>query len=98
MNIQILDRAKTDLVEGYRFYESKEKGLGHYFLASLLAEIESLRLFGGLHTKTYRHFYRALTKRFPFAIFYTLDEEAVKIHAVVDCRRRPSWIRKHLKE
>jgi hypothetical protein len=56
-----------------------------------------LKVFGGIHRKAYLGFHRALSKRFPFAIFYTIEGDAVKIRAVVDCRRHPSWIRRHLK-
>lgn len=97
MRLQILDLARDDLINGYHFYENKEEGLGNYFLASLYSDIESLKLFGGIHRKTYRGFHRALSKRFPFAIYYTVEEQTIRIRAVVDCRRRPSWIRKHLR-
>jgi hypothetical protein len=97
MTIQILDLAKDDLIEGYRFYEQQEDGPGGYFLTSLYSDIESLRVFGGVHRQAYQGFHRALSKRFPFAIFYTVEEETVRIRAEVDCRRHPSWIRKHLR-
>ena len=96
MKIQILDLAKMDLIEGYHFYQDREAGLGGYFLANLYTDIDSLAIFGGLHSKPYRHFHRALSKRFPFAIFYTVEDATVKVRAIVDCRRKPSWIRKHL--
>ena len=38
-----------------------------------------------------------LSKRFPFAVFYTVRGETVFIRAVVDCRRDPAWIRERLK-
>ena len=96
MKIQILDLAKADLIEGYYFYEELEAGLGDYFLTNLYADIDSLAIFGGLHPKPYLHYHRALAKRFPFAIFYTVDEAIVKVRAIVDCCRKPSWIRQHL--
>jgi hypothetical protein len=96
MKIQILELAKTDLIEGYRFYEDREAGLGDYFLTNLYTDIDSLAIFGGLHSKPYRHYHRALSKRFPFAIFYTVEDSIVKVRAIVDCRRKPSWIRNHL--
>ena len=98
MKLQILDMARDDLVEGFYFYEEKEGGLGHYFLSSLFADIESLKLFGGIHQRVYKGFYRALSKRFPFAIYYTIKDDTVLIRSIVDCRRRPSWIRRHLKK
>lgn len=97
MKIQILDLAKTDLIEGHRFYEKQEAGLGDYFLRNLFADIDHLQITAGSHLKPYRHYHRALSRRFPFAIFYTVEEDVVKVRAVVDCRRRPSWIRRHLR-
>ncbi|NLB68542.1 MAG: type II toxin-antitoxin system RelE/ParE family toxin [Lentisphaerae bacterium] len=96
MKLQILDMAREDLVEGFYFYEEKEEGLGDYFLSNLFADIESLRVFGGIHKKVYKKFYRALSKRFPFAIYYTIEGDTVWVRAMIDCRRRPSWIRQHL--
>lgn len=97
MRLEILDLARDDLIEGFRFYETKEKGLGSYFLVNLYADIESLRISGGIHRKVFLDFHRALSKRFPFAIYYTVEEHTVRIRAVVDCRKRPSWIIRHIK-
>jgi len=96
MKIEILPQARDDLIEGFHFYEDKEEGLGDYFLACLYSDIESLKVFGGIHPRPYRHFHRSLSKRFPFAIFYSVDDEVVRIRAVLDCRRNPSWIRQRL--
>jgi hypothetical protein len=97
MRLEILDLARGDLIGGFHFYEDKEKELGGYFLACIYADIESLKIFGGTHRKAYRGFHRALSKRFPFAIYYTIEENTVRIRAVVDCRGRPSRIRRHLR-
>jgi hypothetical protein len=91
--IKILDFAERDLIEGFRFYEAQEAGLGSYFLANLYADIESLRLYAGVHEKPFKVYYRLLSRRFPFAVFYTFEKSLVSIHAVVDCRRDPAWVR-----
>ena len=69
MNVRIELPARNDLVEGYQFYEENEAGLGDYFLACIYLDIESLRIFGGIHRKEYRSLHRALSRKFPFAIF-----------------------------
>ena len=97
MRVRILDVARDDLIEGFRFYDTKQSGLGDYFLSCLYSDIESLKILGGLHAAAYSRFHRALSKRFPFAIYYTMEEDEVLICAVVDCRRNPSWIHKHMK-
>ena len=97
MTIKILGKAEDDLVNGFEFYEAQHPGLGAYFRESLNADIESLQSHAGVHRIVYRNYHRSLSKRFPFAIFYTIRGETVFIHAVVDCRRKPAWIKKHLK-
>jgi hypothetical protein len=96
MKIVILDEAKGDLIEGFRFYEEQATGLGPYFLANLYADIESLKVHAGTHLKSYKDYYRLLSNRFPFAIFYKIDDNTALVYAVLDCRRNPAWIRKRL--
>lgn len=97
MRIKILDLAERDLIEGVRFYEAQEVGLGSYFLSNLYADIESLRLYAGIHLQPFKAYYRLLSRRFPFAVFYTFDKNTVLIHAVLDCRRDPAWARDRLR-
>jgi len=97
MKVRIEVLARNDLVEGYEFYEGNEEGLGEYFLACIYSDIESLRIFGGIHRKEYRSLHRVLSRKFPFAIYYSVDKMEVVVKAVLDCRRDPSWIRKRLK-
>lgn len=97
MNIRILDAAGQDLIDGYHFYEAQAEGLGSYFIDSLYADIDSLRIFGGIHLVVRGGYFRLLAKRFPFAVYYRLEEGTVFVYAVLDCRRSPAWSRKRLK-
>ena len=47
MRIEVLDEAGQDLLDGFRFCESQSEGLGDYFVDSVTADIESLRLLRG---------------------------------------------------
>ena len=95
MIIRILPEAESDLQIGADFYESQQRGLGRYFNDCLSSDIESLRLYGGIHGRVHGLF-RCLSKRFPFAIFYELDGETVDIYAVLDCRQDPDAIKARL--
>lgn len=95
MNVSISSDAETDLAEGYWFYERQSPGLGDYFRSCLIADIESLAYFGGIHEVAYG-FHRALSKRFPFCIYYLKQAEFVIVLAVIDARRDPLWIRRRL--
>ncbi len=96
MKIEVLDQAERDLIEGFHFYDEQRVGLGSYFLENLYADIESLRIYAGIHSKPYKDYFRLLSQRFPFAVFYKMREETVFIHAILDCRRDPAWIRARL--
>lgn len=91
----VLKEAAFDLEEGRLFYDRKEQGVGDYFFDNLISDIESLRFFSGIHSKQFG-FYRTLSKRFPFAVYYEIEDEIVKVVAVLDMRRNPAWIRKKL--
>ena len=95
MRIEILDGAKSDFLDGFWFYEEQSEGVGHYFVDSLMADIESLHLYAGVHAKQFGY-HRMRARRFPFAIYYRVRGELVQVHAVLDCRRDPRWIRKRL--
>ena len=95
MKIRILDSAKEDLVRGYRFYEKQKRGLGDYFLSAIFSEIESLRLYSGIHAKVFGY-HRLLAKKFPYAIYYKYKASSVVIFAVLDCRQDPLRTRKRL--
>jgi hypothetical protein len=97
VKIEILDLAELDILEGFRFYEAQETGLGSYFLNSIYSDIESLQLYAGIHRKPHKDYRRLLSKVFPFAIYYTVSNDTAFVHAVVDCRRDPVWIKAKLK-
>jgi len=88
MRILLLPEAERDLEIGADFYESQKAGLGVYFNDCLASDIESLNLYAGIDEK-YRGFYRSLSKRFPFSIYYKLNEDVVEIFAVLDARQDP---------
>ena len=92
MKIAILPSARDDLADGFDFYERQSGDLGSYFLASLYADIESLRLYAGIHQKVFGY-HRLLSKRFPYAVYYDLEVRTIRIWAVLDCRQDPATIR-----
>ena len=93
--VDILPAAEDDLDAGRRFYERQAPGLGSYFLDSLISDVESLLVHGGVHRKVHG-LHRSVSKRFPYAIFYRVEGDTVFVHAVLDCRRDPDGLRRRL--
>ena len=90
-NIVALEEVKEDLMAGSSFYELQSYGLGEYFRDCIISDMESLRLYAGIHER-HNDCYRMLSKRFPYAIYYDIQDDTAVILAVLDMRRDPSWI------
>lgn len=95
VRLRLLSLAHEDLLTGRAFYERQQAGLWAYFLDSLFSDIESLLLHAGVHTR-YLGYYRALSRRFPYAIYYRLNGEVIEVWRVLDCRSNPRRIAKAL--
>ena len=91
----VLAAAAEDLEAGRDFYDAQEPGVGDYFSDSLIADIESLALFHGIHP-IHLGCPRMLASRFPFGIYYRETETETQVVAVLDLRRDPSWIHREL--
>jgi len=96
VTLRILSLAEADLLDGFRFYERQGRGVGWYFLDSLSSDIESLRLYAGTHRRVFSY-HRMLSKRFPFAIYYDLHKNEIRVWHVLDCRRDPRWLKLQLR-
>ncbi len=98
MKVSVQSSALVDLRKGFRFYEGKERGLGAYFLDSLYSDIDSLQLYAGIHPIHFGGFQRLLSGRFPFAIYYKVDNEVARVVAILDLRRDPATNARRLLE
>ena len=91
MNVRVSDNAECDLENGFWFYEHQAEGVGAYFRESLLADLESLRVLGGMH-EICLGYHCMPAKRFPYAIYYEIIDNGVSVIAVLDARRDPDWV------
>jgi plasmid stabilization system protein ParE len=96
MKIEILSIAMGDIQSGQQFYEQQQEGLGAYFLDSLFSDIDALLLYAGIHQQFFGY-YRALSKRFPYAIYYQVSGQTIQVWRVLDCRQKPSRVENALR-
>ena len=97
MNVELRDEARDDLVTGAVFYGEQSVGLDEYFLKCLREDVKKLETTGGVHEQ-YRGFHRALSDRFPYAIYYVGSEDVVDVVAILDCRREPAALKTRLRQ
>lgn len=90
MRLRYTDRAKNDLDITFEWYEDQRRGLGFEFLDCVEAAIESIQKMPKLYAIQHDHFRRALVRRFPFSIFYTIEKIEIVVHAIFDNRQDPA--------
>jgi hypothetical protein len=73
------------------------KGIAHHFLDTIFSDIDSLILYAGVHIKL-NDYHRLLSKTFPYAVYYQIDADIIKIYAILDCRRNPNQTIEELKQ
>jgi len=78
--------SQKDIYLSEAFYEEQSQNLGTYFYNSIISDLDTLKFYAGIHAK-YFGFYRMLTKRFPYAIYYEIKDEIVIVHAVLHTRK-----------
>ncbi len=93
--VVVLEEAAEDIESGRDFYDLQEAGAGDYFVDSIIADIEGLGLFHGIHAKHFG-FHRLLSDRFPFGIYYRETSETTEVFAILDLRKEPAWIHEEL--
>ncbi len=91
MSVELIIRseAEADALLAFRWYNEQRPGLGQEFLAELDKAIESIRANPEASRKVHREYRRALTRRFPYAVFYTASVQRVIVFAILHTARDP---------
>jgi len=94
MNYELIVRsvAEKDITDIVLWYEKKLKGLGNRFITSLDATFQSIQRNPEIYPKVYKEFRRALLPRFPYGVFYIIENNSIIIFAVLHGKRKPdTW-------
>jgi toxin ParE1/3/4 len=86
--------AEAELEDAAVFYESRMHGLGKSFAAEVERIITLIREFPDAGSPAGPSRRRVLIDRFPYAVVYRHDSDAVVILAVAHQRRRPGYWRR----
>lgn len=96
--IEFLPSVDSDVRDAYNWYEEQLSGLGEDFLLSTDAALNAIQrapLHFALVYKSVRHL---KVKRFPFGVFYVVNESVITITAIVHLSRHPkTWKSRRIK-
>ena len=97
--LNLYPEAEQQLSEYYRWYETQRTGLGDEFLLSVEAEIKFIENNPLASQKRFKNYRMCLTDRFPYGIFYLVNEKKkiVLIAAIYHLRINPKTIRQKLR-
>ncbi len=89
----IRPEAEDDLRDAFLWYEDKRTGLGYDFLLQVDAGICFINRNPEIHPAEYKGTRKHIIKRFPYKIFYFVEDEKIIIFGVIHSKRRPGLIK-----
>jgi toxin ParE1/3/4 len=88
----IRPEAEAEMTEAYDWYEDRVPGLGSGFLLSVDAILHAIARTPQRYPVVHKGIRRALTRRFPFEVFFLDGESRVVVLAVFHVKRNPeNW-------
>jgi len=81
--------AETDISEAAKWYSRIDRRVARNFIDSVdktLSGIKTIPYAFPIVDGTYR---RAITRKFPFAIYFTVEEDEVVVFGIFHCSRHP---------
>ena len=97
-DLLVRPEAEQDLAEAFQWYEGQRAGLGRDFLLHVQAGFQFVERTPLVFSERYHGVRQHLIKRFPYKIFYKVQDQTVVILAVVYGGRDPDWVKKRLKK
>lgn len=91
MKVEFLEAAESELQQAYQWYELQHANLGNQFLDEFDAAVKRLVTFPKAYALMGDGLRRCLIKRFPYGIWYGLDEKTILIVAVAHLHRKPDY-------
>ena len=98
--IKLLPIVHTDLRKAKKWYNKKKEVLGEEFKIEVDKEIDYIGRSPEHYQRKYKELRQSLVPRFPYAIFYQVEEEykRVIIFGVLHTSRNPEIVRRRIKK
>lgn len=87
--------AEADLDSAFIWYEAKSWGLGTEFLRAVDVCYGNIRRAPESYQEIQPNVRRARLRKFPYSVYYVLDEHGISVLACLHWRRHPrAWMRR----
>ncbi len=94
MKLRVLELAYLEIEDSKEYYNLQQEKLGDRFKKEIQKSIDIILTSPELYPEIETDLRRCLMHKFPYAIFYTIDDETIVILSIAHQRRKPyRWIR-----
>lgn len=84
--------AEIDIIQAHDWYNLQLSGLGKKFVEEIDKAFERILSNPELYPKSYKNLRKAVVRKFPFCVFYSVVKNNVLVFAVFHAKRNPkSW-------
>ena len=89
-NIEFKSEVYDDIKMAYDWYEQQKIGLGEDFLLMLEDSYSQISKMPKSYQTVYKTVRRKLIRRFPYGIFFVIQDEKIIVIAIMHTKRKPS--------
>ena len=97
-NINFLPEIEQDILSSYTWYKKQSYGLGEEFLRTFYASAKEILRNPCLYPKISSQIRRCLIRRFPYAIYYSINKYEILAIGFFHCSRSPNFITTQLEK
>ena len=87
LELLVRGRAKADIRRAAKWYERQREGLGKQFVAEVDSALERIESNPEQYQVLHRNIRHAITRHFPYGVFYRIRGSKVSVFAVVHLHR-----------
>jgi hypothetical protein len=91
-SLSFLPEVANDAITGYDWYEDRSTGLGNDFFRLFYANANEIPRNPLLYPIVFKNFRRRLLRRFPYAIYFRIEDRNVVVFGLFHCARSPGFI------
>lgn len=88
--------AENDLLEAFIWYEDRQSGLGVAFINEVEVCFDLIVERPEIYQEIDRNIHRAVTRTFPYCVFYTTSASAISVLAVLHAAQHPEYLKSRI--
>ncbi|HIP51133.1 MAG TPA: type II toxin-antitoxin system RelE/ParE family toxin [Campylobacterales bacterium] len=91
MILEFSELAQTELEDARTYYNLQQENLGESFKQHIKESVDNIQKYPLLYPKINDDLHRVVVHKFPYSIFYILDEERVIMVSIAHQHRKPFY-------